>query len=158
STAIAVSPAAASQLAYTTQPANGTYGSTLAAQPVLRSRDQFGNDSTIGLAANLDVTVSLSAGTGPLLGTTTLDIGTGAGNGIISFTDLGIDAAGTDKQLTASATGMSSATSSVFTVAKANQTIAFGSLAGRTYGDAPFTVGASASSALPVSFSIVSGP
>src|SRR6185436_6709588 len=53
STAIAVSPAAASQLAFTTHPANGTYGTTLATQPVLRSRDQFGNDSTIGLAANV---------------------------------------------------------------------------------------------------------
>src|SRR5213075_2447140 len=38
STAIAVSPGAASQLAFATQPANGTYGSTLATQPVLRSR------------------------------------------------------------------------------------------------------------------------
>jgi hypothetical protein len=158
STAIAVSPAAATQLAFITQPANGTYGSTLTTQPVLRSRDQFGNDSTIGLAANMGVTVALSAGTGPLLGTTTLDIGTSAGNGVVSFTDLQIDSAGTDKQLTASATGMGSATSSVFTVAKANQTISFGALSPRTYGDASFAIGASASSGLPVSFSIVSGP
>jgi len=106
----------------------------------------------------MGVTVALSTGTGPLLGTTTLDIGASAGNGVVSFTDLRIDSAGTDKQLTASASGLSSATSSTFTVAKANQTITFGALAGRTYGDAPFTVGASASSALPVSFSIVSGP
>jgi hypothetical protein len=158
STAIAVSPAAASQLAYTTQPANGTYGSMLATQPVLRSRDQFGNNSTIGLAANMGVTIALSAGTGPLLGTTTLDIGTSAGNGVVSFTDLRVDAAGANKQLTASATGMSSATSSVFTVAKANQTLSFGALTARTYGDAPFPIGAGASSGLPVSFSIVSGP
>ncbi len=158
SAAIAVSPAAASQLVLTTQPANGTVGAILATQPVLRSRDQFGNDSTVGLGASQNVTVSLSSGTGPLMGTTTLDIGTSAGNGLISFADLRIDSAGTDKQLTASATGMSSATSSVFTVAKANQTITFGALAGKTYGDAPFTVGATASSGLPVSFSIVSGP
>src|SRR5439155_24209068 len=37
STAIAVSPATATQLAYTTQPANGTIGSVLVTQPVLRS-------------------------------------------------------------------------------------------------------------------------
>jgi len=56
------------------------------------------------------------------------------------------------------ASGLSKATSSVFTVAKANQTVSFGALVARTYGEAPFTVGASASSGLPVNFSIVSGP
>jgi hypothetical protein len=158
STAIAVSPAAASQLVYTTQPANGTFGSALVTQPVLRSRDQFGNNSSVGLAASHSVTVTLSAGTGPLLGTTTLDIGTGAGNGIVSYSDLRIDSAGSNKQLTASASGLTNAVSSTFTVAKANQSISFGALAGKTYGDAPFVVSATASSGLPVSFSIVSGP
>ena len=44
------------------------------------------------------------------------------------------------------------------TVNKADQTIAFGPLAGKTFGDADFTIGASASSGLAVTFSIVSGP
>src|SRR5439155_12832800 len=48
--------------------------------------------------------------------------------------------------------------SSAFTVVKKDQTITFGALAGKTYGDAPFTVSATASSGLSVSFSIVSGP
>src|SRR6266850_4531053 len=39
-----------------------------------------------------------------------------------------------------------------------NHTISFGTLANKTYGDAPFSLGATASSGLPVSFSIVSGP
>ena len=39
----------------------------------------------------------------------------------------------------------------------AAQTITFGPLPDRTYGDAPFTVSASASSILPVSYSIVDG-
>ncbi len=43
-------------------------------------------------------------------------------------------------------------------VAKANQTIAFGPLSGKTYGDAPFTISATATSGLPVSFSVLSGP
>ena len=43
--------------------------------------------------------------------------------------------------------------SGTFTIAKANQTITFGSLQNRTYGDPDFTVSASASSGLPVSFS-----
>ena len=39
-----------------------------------------------------------------------------------------------------------------------SQTITFGSLANKTYGNAPFAVSATASSGLPVSFSIQSGP
>ncbi len=39
-----------------------------------------------------------------------------------------------------------------FTVAKANQTISFGALTGKTYGDAPFSVTATATSGLPVTF------
>jgi hypothetical protein len=39
-----------------------------------------------------------------------------------------------------------------FTTAKSNQTIAFGALANKTFGDADFAVSATASSALPVSF------
>ena len=39
-----------------------------------------------------------------------------------------------------------------FTVAKAAQTISFGALAAKTFGDAPFLVSATASSGLPVSF------
>jgi hypothetical protein len=45
-----------------------------------------------------------------------------------------------------------------FTVAKANQTIIFNPLSGKTYGDGPFQVSASAGSALPVNFSVVFGP
>jgi hypothetical protein len=45
-----------------------------------------------------------------------------------------------------------------FTVAMANQTLTFGALAAKTFGDAPFTVTATASSGLAPTFSIVSGP
>src|SRR5207247_11310897 len=43
-------------------------------------------------------------------------------------------------------------------VNKADQFITFGAPAGKTYGDADFSVSATASSGLPVSFSIASGP
>jgi len=49
-------------------------------------------------------------------------------------------------------------TSPAITVTKQSQTITFGSLANRNYGDASFAVSATASSGLPVNFSIVSGP
>ena len=45
-----------------------------------------------------------------------------------------------------------------FTVAKANQTITFNQPANHTFGDAPFSLSASATSLLTVSFSVVSGP
>src|SRR3974390_409980 len=38
------------------------------------------------------------------------------------------------------------------------QTISFGPLSNKVYGNAPFTVSATASSGLPVTFSIASGP
>ncbi len=43
-------------------------------------------------------------------------------------------------------------------VAKAGQTITFNTLAGKTFGDAPFSLAATASSGLPVTFTVVSGP
>jgi len=43
-------------------------------------------------------------------------------------------------------------------IGKASQTISFGALANKTFGDAPFAIGASASSGLAVNFNIVSGP
>src|SRR6185436_9095959 len=48
-----------------------------------------------------------------------LDIGTNAGNGLVTFTNLELDIAGTDKQLTANASGLSNALSTVFTVGSA---------------------------------------
>jgi hypothetical protein len=45
-----------------------------------------------------------------------------------------------------------------FTVAKADQSISFGGLADKKVGDAPFALAADASSGLPVTFSILSGP
>src|SRR5260370_17909317 len=116
STAIAISPAAASALAFTSQPGNATAGSAFGTQPVIKTQDPFGNNSTAGLPASLNVTLSLSSGAGPMQGTASMDIGTGAGNGTVSFTDLRIDPAGTNKQLTAGASGLGNVASSVFTV------------------------------------------
>jgi autotransporter-associated beta strand protein len=49
-------------------------------------------------------------------------------------------------------------TSTTLTLTPASQTITFGSLSNQTYGVAPYTLSASASSGLGVSFSVVSGP
>ena len=123
SSTIAVSPAAAAQLVFITQPGSTTYGSALSPQPVLKTRDSFGNDSTVGLGASQLVTLSVSAGTGSLLGTASLDIGTAAGNGTVSFAGLQVSMAGTGKQLSASAAAIpTSALSSSFNVNQATVT------------------------------------
>src|SRR5262249_29251028 len=119
---ITVSPAAADRLVFTTQPGSTTYGSALSPQPVLKSRDAFGNDSTVGLNASQIVSLSLSADTGALLGTSALDIGTAAGNGTVTFSGLNVSLAGTGKQLSASATGLTSALNSTFPVNPATVT------------------------------------
>lgn len=48
--------------------------------------------------------------------------------------------------------------SQTFAIARASQTITFGPLGNKSFGDPPFAVSAGASSGLPVNFSIVAGP
>jgi len=154
---VQVNAAMASRLAYIQQPGSGVVGSNLSVQPVVVSSDAFGNNSTVGLPANLALTMALAPGTGSLLGTTNLDIGTAVGNGSVSFTNLRVDSAGT-KQLTASAAGLGSSNSAIFSVGKGDQTINFASLTDKTYGNSPFPLSATASSGLAVSFGVFSGP
>jgi hypothetical protein len=119
---IVVNPAPANHLVFATQPGSTTYGSLLSPQPVLVSRDAFGNNSTVGVGASKMVTVTLTSGSGSLLGTASLDIGTGASNGTATFNNLAVNAAGAGKQLTASATGLTNVVSSSFTVTQATLT------------------------------------
>src|SRR5215813_5106455 len=71
------------------------------------------------------VSLTVSTGTGSLLGSTSLDIGTASGNGIVSFSGLQVSMAGNGKQLSASSTGLTSALSSSFNV---NPAIVTGSI------------------------------
>lgn len=45
-----------------------------------------------------------------------------------------------------------------WSITKANQSISFGALSNKTFGDSPFSISATASSGLSVSFSVISGP
>src|SRR5437870_3789218 len=90
STAVAVSPAAASRLTIQTQPpATATAGLAFVPQPVIRIEDQFGNlrSSDNGIP----VTAARNAGSGTLQGITSLS----AANGVVSFTDLAHNVAST---------------------------------------------------------------
>jgi hypothetical protein len=122
SASISVTPAAATKLVFFTQPGNATAGAVFGTQPVIRTRDVYDNDSTVGLANKQTFTIALSTGTGPLQGTisgNSVDIGTHGGNGTFAFTDLRIDNASDAKQLTVAASGFTSATSNSFNVSPA---------------------------------------
>lgn len=119
---IVINSAPADHLAFAVQPGSGVYGSLASPQPVVVSQDVYGNTSTVGLGASKVVTVALTSGSGSLIGTTSLDIGTAAGNGTVSFNNLGVNTAGAGKQLTASAAGLSNALSSSFTISPATVT------------------------------------
>lgn len=154
---VTVSPAAADRLAFQTQPGSATAGTPFGVQPVVVTQDAFGNASVVGLPLSLPLNLSLHSGTGTLSGVTSDDLGTDDGNGEAVFSDLQINLIG-DKQLLAVATDFLSATSVVFTVTDLNQTIDFAELDDKTFGNPPFEVTATASSGLPVQFSVFSGP
>ena len=112
---IVVGPGPASRLVFTTQPGAAASGFVFGVQPVVKSQDQFGNNSTVGLPTHTNVTMTLSSGTGPLLGATDQDIGTSAGSGVATYTNLEIDVTGS-KQLTASLPGLTNGVSSTFSI------------------------------------------
>jgi hypothetical protein len=89
-------------LAFTTQPALAVAGVPFGQQPVLKSVDELGNPTTAGLPANLPVNVVLTNGSGTLSGTTSCNLGTSGSNGVVTFTDLAINSAGSGNQLVAS--------------------------------------------------------
>src|SRR5262249_8887279 len=102
----------------------------------------FGDpDFTVSATATSGLTVSFSA----------------LGNCTVTGTSVHITGAGSCT-ITASQAGHANFNPATdvpqsFSIAKANQTITFGPLAGKTFGDPDFTVGATASSGLTVSFS-----
>jgi hypothetical protein len=89
-------------LAFTTQPGAAVAGLPFGQQPVIQSVDAAGSPSTNSLPASVAVHITLTNGAGNLSGTTTYDIGTGAGNGTITCSNLAIDAVGNGNQLLAS--------------------------------------------------------
>ena len=105
-------PGVVTKLAFSTQPSATTiYGSNFSQQPVVVTQDQFGNNSTNGLAAGENVSLALTTGsTGTLQGTASISIGSGTA----SFSGLSVGLNGavqTGKTLTATASGSNSLTS-----------------------------------------------
>ncbi|MBP6888070.1 MAG: hypothetical protein KBC21_00020 [Candidatus Pacebacteria bacterium] len=110
-------PGSVTKLAFTVQPsATTTYGSAFAQAPVIRTQDQFGNNSVNSLPSTLSVTLSLTTGTGALTGTVSANIGTSGGNGVLTFTGVGVNDIGNGKQITATGAPLTSAVSSLFDI------------------------------------------
>ena len=110
-----VSPAAASQLVFVTQPSNSVAGSVIAPAVQVAVRDAFGNTVT-GAATAITVGLGANPGGGTLSGTLTRN----ASGGIATFNDLSINVAASGYTLTASGGGLPQVTSVAFDIQVGN--------------------------------------
>jgi hypothetical protein len=107
-----ISPAAASKLAFTTQPAGATGGSAFGTQPVVTVQDAFGNPVPSDASS-----VTLAIGTNPSSGALTCTTNpVAASAGVASFAGCKIDKAGNGYTLVATDGALTSATSNAFNV------------------------------------------
>ena len=106
-----VSPAAASKLAYSTQPSNVTAGVADSPFIVVDVEDQFGNIVTSNTS---NVTLAVATGPGSATGTVTV----AASSGVATFSNAKLDTAGS-YTLSATDGSLTSATSNSFTVSPA---------------------------------------
>ncbi len=107
---ITVGPA--TKLAFTTQPGGGTGGTPWTQQPVVMVQDAGGN-TVAGSSASIALAVAAGTGSG-VLNCTSNPLGATAG--VATFVGCKINLAGTDYALTASSSGLSTATSGAFDV------------------------------------------
>jgi hypothetical protein len=113
---VTVTALSASKLAFTAQPTNEIAGVNITPSVQVTVQDAFGNTVT---SPREDITVAIgnNAGGGTLGGT--LTVRTGMGTGISTFSNLNINKAGSGYTLTASATGLTMATSAGFDITHA---------------------------------------
>ena len=137
---------APTQLQITQQPTTGTVGYA-AGSVAVQVVDAAGNPLTLS-----GVAVTLASSPAGLSGTLTVN----TFSGVATFSDLSFSSAGAFT-LTATAPGLTSATSTSIQISALTQTISFGALADQGLGAAPFAVSANASSGLPVSFASLTG-
>ena len=100
------------QLAFGTEPVGGKAEEPLATQPVTEVQDANGNVVTIDNATVVTTAIGTNPSGGALGGTTSAT----AVSGVASFTNLTIDKAGDNYTLTASASGVTGATSAAFDI------------------------------------------
>ena len=105
---ISVGPAA--KLAFVQQPSNATAGTAISPAITVQVTDLGGN------AVSSSATINMAIGTNPAGGTLAGTTSVAAVSGLAAFSDLSINKSGTGYTLTASSSGLTSATSSTFNI------------------------------------------
>ena len=111
SAAFNITPAAATQLAFSVQPSGTTAGVAIAPAVQVTVQDALGNTVT-GSTASITLAIGTNPGGGALSGTATV----AAVAGVASFSNLSIDKAGAGYTLTAASGALTSATSVAFNI------------------------------------------
>src|SRR5438445_5105730 len=111
STPFDIIPGTATQLAFTVQPSNTVAGAAISPAVQVTALDPVGNPVP-GFTGNVTVVLGSNPGGSTLSGTTTV----ATVNGVASFSTLTLDKTGTSYALSATAIGLSPATSSVFSI------------------------------------------
>jgi hypothetical protein len=111
SSAFSITPAAATKLAFTVQPVNTAAGAVITPAVAVTAQDAFGNTVTT-FTGNITMAFGTNPGSGTLSGTLMV----AAVSGVASFADLSINNPGTGYKLSATAGGLTSATSLAFNI------------------------------------------
>jgi hypothetical protein len=122
SSAFNVTAGAATKLAFTVQPSDVAAGSSIT--PAVRVSVEDSLNNVVTSATN---TITVAIGTNPSSGTLAGTLSVAAVNGVATFSNLSIDNSGNGYTLTASATGLSGATSNIFNVTAGSAACATGS-------------------------------
>jgi carboxypeptidase family protein len=124
-------------------PASGTYGGTTTLSATLTSGAAGVSGKSISFSLNGNAVGSASTDSSGIATLSSVSL---------SGINAGAYPTGAGASFAGDGSYASSSGTNSLTIAKASQTITFGALAGKTYGDPTFTVSATASSGLPVSF------
>ncbi len=147
SAAITVTPAVATQLAFTVQPSNAEAGAAIAPAVQVTARDAFGNPAT-----GFGGPVSLAIGTNPSGGTLSGATSQSATAGVAGFGSLSIDKVGAGYTLTAISGTLTAATSTGFTIivgsVSPSQSTAIASVGSITAGSSASTITVTAKDAI----------
>src|SRR5207245_1555402 len=128
STAFDITPGTATQLAFAQQPSTTVAGVAISPAVQVTALDAAEN-SVPGFTGSVTIALGNNPGGSTLGGTTTVV----AVNGVASFADLSANKTGTNYWLTATATGLSRATSNAFTITAGTATeLVFGTEPGTT--------------------------
>jgi hypothetical protein len=114
STAFSITPAAASQLAFTAQPTSQTAGVAISPAVGVTALDPFGN-TDVSFTGDVTVAIGANPSSGALSGTLTLT----ASAGITTYSDLSIDKSGIGYTLTASSGALAQGSSAAFDITAA---------------------------------------